>query len=373
MKLSLLSGFPLFVLAIITIHAARAEDDIIPTTFSAGQVASVGGLDCLGLVSDYDGASDGVIRLFLTCLTDEYQLLGVPLVDTTWIQDKISTGELKSGETRLRFPSGTTVNDYMLDQEPILVNTYKDDIDATRHRRTRYDHHQRHLTRYRRTGNYTLAIIRISSDGAGKTTTPTTATLQNEVLSDANVNVRTQFSLCSFHQFNLEPATGNGLDGGVATVSTTVHPGSGNIANYDDYQQFLAYINDILDQLFDQNGARNPADFVMLCLPPDTMAGTDAIGYFNSYLTVYNSNACTAVSFAIHEIGHNLDLHHASDTLFTPRNNAEYADQVGYVSNVWRLASLLFIPTNFLYLRWAFLIEISMHHKCVSMLPSPIN
>ena len=322
MELFLLSGLALFA-STLTVGA----NNEIPATFSAGQVASVGGLECLGLVSDYDGASDGEIRLFLTCLTDEYQLLGVPVVDTLWIQDKIATGELKSGETRLQFPLDTQVNDYMLDQEPILINVYAD-MESKADPSVR----MRHLTRFRRTGNYTLAIIRISSDGAGGSTSPTTETLQNEVMSDANVNVRTQFSACSFDQFNLEPATGNGLDGGVATVSTTVDPGTGNLSNTASYNQFLAYMNDILDQLFAQNGARNPADFVMLCLPPGTMAGSDAIGYFNSYLTVFNSNVCTSVSFAIHEIGHNLDLHHASDALFTPKNNAEYADQVGYVS-----------------------------------------
>lgn len=305
-----------------------------PTTFSAGQVALVGGdLDCLGLVSDYydngvGDEEDATRLLFLTCQTEEHQLLGVPMVDTEWIQSKMASGELKSGETRLQFPIGTLVNDYMLDQAPILVNSF-DQHDGVSHN-DRQD--ERRLSRTRRTGNYTMAMIRVSSDGAGKSTTPTTAILQSEVLSDNEINVRTQMSACSFGQFNLEPATGNGLDGGVATVATTVNPGSGNIADNAAYQQFLVYMNDILDKLFDQNGARNPADFVMLCLPPDTMMGTDAIGYFNSYLTVYNSNVCTFLSFAVHEFGHNLDLNHASDTRFTPRSNSEYADQVGYVS-----------------------------------------
>lgn len=299
--------FVLFTTVLFLANFIPANTVVGATYFANRGAARLEQLECVGVVSDYDGAVDGATRLLLTCFTDDYQLLGVPTVDTAWIQKQTVDGNLRSGETLLRFPTGTLVHNYMIDGVPTLINDNGNSTSTVQRARSFH----RELTAARKIGNWSLAIVRVGLDGAGKSTTSSTASLQEEVLSINDVNVRTQLSKCSYGQFNLYPASGNSLSVGVATVNTTLNPGAGNLDNQASYSQFLAYLNDLLNELSAQNGARNPADFVMLCLPPDTMAGTDAIGYFNSYLTVYNSRVCTFSSFHIHEIGHNLNLHHA--------------------------------------------------------------
>ena len=85
--------------------------------------------------------------------------------------------------------------------------------------------------------------------------------------------------------------------------------------------------NAITAELMLQFNAMHPrdiADHIMYCLPPGTMR-IIAYGYINSWLTVFQDNWCTYVSSQVHEIGHNLNLHHSNE-------NGEYKDQSGMVS-----------------------------------------
>jgi len=295
--------------------------------FSDGTVESMDGIDCLGMVTDYDGAMDGNNRLLLACLTDDFQLLGVPNVSTDWIMEKMRNGMMKSGRTRLRFPAGTLVNSFLLDHLPdVFDNSGAAFGDYGGDRRL-----NRRLNKFKRTGSYDLAILRIISDGAGKTTTPSATELQQEILSTTDVNIRTQIAACSFNQLTLAPATGVLLSGGVASMTTFAHPGNGNLDDPTQYNNFLNYINDLLGQLFVANGNSLPADFIQICLPPDTIAGTKSLGFFNSFLSVFNSDVCTYTSYNMHEFGHNLDLNHSSDVLFSPGMDSQFGDQTGYM------------------------------------------
>ncbi|CAJ1965151.1 unnamed protein product [Cylindrotheca closterium] len=293
--------------------------------FYEGSTASFDGIECLSIVTENDGAHDSTSRLLLACLTDDYQLLGVPVVNAGWINQMMKSGRMESGKTRMRFPAGTKVNSFLLDRAPESFDNAdsSDEEDIVRNRRR--------LSKLKRIGIYELLSVRIVQDGAGKTTTHTAADLQQEVLSLTDVNIRTQTAACSFDQLILNPATGGLISGGVAEITTTVHPGNGNLDDPVQYNQFLGYINNILGQLFVANQNQLPADFIHICLPPDTLAGTQSLGFFNSFLSVFNSAVCTYTSYNMHEFGHNLDLNHSSDVLFTPGMDSQFGDQVGYM------------------------------------------
>jgi len=273
---------------------------------------------CTAVVSDYDGTEDGVIELHLHCATPEKLLLGVSQATSDWIKDMVITGNLISGETQLQFPAGTVLDNYMLNEMPEVINSDSNIYNDNKMRRLNPSK-----------GDFTVTMVRISSDGAGKSTSVSTSTIKSEVLSTNQVNIMTQLKACSHDQFTLTPASGTGFDGGVTTIATASNPGTGNLST--DYNTFLAYLNSILEQLRIKHGNAQAADFVMLCLPPGTITGTDAIGYFGYFLTVFNSEVCTSLSYNIHEVGHNINLNHASDTIFTPNNGSEYADQIGYM------------------------------------------
>ena len=77
-------------------------------------------------------------------------------------------------------------------------------------------------------------------------------------------------------------------------------------------------------------GSLSQYDHVAYCIPRGTVDGGGspnwiAYGYFGWYRTVYNGEWCSFVSVQMHEIGHNLDLHHSS------QGGSEYGDQSGYM------------------------------------------
>jgi len=241
------------------------DDKDGPLLFHYGETKSLD-KDCEAVLMGYDGMGD----LILTCLTDDYQFLVVPEVNSGWIKEKVRNGKLKSGKTRLKFPAGTAVNGFQIDHAPELLDNKIAGNGGGRRR----------LNASKRISNSTIAIFRVSDDFYGKSTTPTAATLRDTVLTDQLVNIRTQTSNCSFSQLNLEVGTGILLTDGVGTISPGPDPGNGNLTDFVEAGKFFAYLNDIIGQFFVANGNSIPVDFIQICLPPDTITNSQSLGFF---------------------------------------------------------------------------------------------
>ncbi|KAL3934536.1 MAG: hypothetical protein SGBAC_009763 [Bacillariaceae sp.] len=96
-----------------------------------------------------------------------------------------------------------------------------------------------------------------------------------------------------------------------------------------DYPRLVTYMNNVLDQVEAKHGTEyeNLADFLMICAPGNTLKDTNAIAWVNDRVSIYNNNNeyCLQVSVTMHELSHNLNLRHSTES------GVEYEDQVGYM------------------------------------------
>lgn len=181
---------------------------------------------------------------------------------------------------------------------------------------------RRHLgVAERRQGVKSLLVLRVTASDSGLSLTREQLSARTFGIGDNApvVNLSSQYNSCSFGKFNIIPATGEGITGGVASVHID------NVVGKDPFNlenQVVAVAEKTLGNL------ESRFDHVMICLPPGTLyQGTRskwyAYGYRNWYRTVYNNEWCGYYSALMHEIGHNLNLHHSSE------GSALYGDQTG--------------------------------------------
>ena len=162
----------------------------------------------------------------------------------------------------------------------------------------------------------TKTVLALRVEAADATTSSSAAVISDKIFgtSGDSVNLKSQYAACSHGKLIFEPATGNGIDGGVSTVSiqnTVAGAENGVIRDAVTNAGNIKFGN-----------MQNQFDYVMQCLPPGTNGGWIAYAYINWYLSVYNDLWCNYPSGQMHEIGHNLGLAHSGET-------ATYDDQSG--------------------------------------------
>ncbi len=90
----------------------------------------------------------------------------------------------------------------------------------------------------------------------------------------------------------------------------------------------------------------------MMCLPYGSSNGSRGKGwggyaYVDHFLMVLNDSNCQRVSTMVHEFGHNLNLGHSGDYR-TSSGSQQYADQIGFVSSILLMFTLIvFLPQKY--------------------------
>lgn len=240
---------------------------------------------CLAVVKDIFSED----RKELLCQTPSGMLYVITSVDDQWIEEKMISGELYSGETVLEVPTGTTINredqTMNLSGSPILVNS---------------DPSERRLRRIpKTTGDKTVLAVRVIATNSAFSKTETE--LATSVFGGPNdfVNLKSQYSACSHGKINMiQRADLNGLTSNIA---------NGVVTLYVDMPTEVGHstmVNEVSQELNREFGlsVNEIADHVLYCLPPGTFNG---VGYalMNRGLSVFNDKLCTSVSTQMHEIG----------------------------------------------------------------------
>jgi hypothetical protein len=163
-------------------------------------------------------------------------------------------------------------------------------------------------------GDKTVLVLRVVANDT--TTTSSEAELADEIFGASGdpFNLKTGFSQCSYNQLTFEPTPL--VPNGVQTVTIAEDAIGMTMGNVEDLVVTAA--TTLLGNLPGQ------FDYVMICTPNGATGGI-AYAYMNSWLSVYNNQWCNYPSAQLHEIGHNLGLHHSGE------GSEAYGDQSGMV------------------------------------------
>ncbi|KAI2496202.1 Gametolysin peptidase M11 [Fragilaria crotonensis] len=169
------------------------------------------------------------------------------------------------------------------------------------------------------TGRRTVIVIRIVAIDSA--TTASEAQLSDDIFgtNGDGLNLKSGYNKCSYGQLQFEPMSTNARIGtdGVYTVylrNTYVVGSSGDMVYDAALAQATADLGKSPNLL---------ADHVMFCIPPRTTGGWIAYAAPNHWMSVYNDKWCQYPSSSMHELGHNLNLHHSGE------GSNEYDDQSG--------------------------------------------
>ena len=235
---------------------------------------------CTAVVAVMDYGGKEADKKFLECETPSGNSYRVPVTED-WIEEKMASGELKSGVTKLDVTGAsfdqTTRVLTLPSGPPGLVNR------ANR---------ERNLATV--TGDKTVLVVRvIAADGQ---TTPDESFLSDSVFGTSGdpVNLKSQYAACSADKLNFVPATASGIVNGATTVTVSTLTSEGDSV-------MNSAIVEALNTKFGVSSPSQLADHVMFCLPPNTMSGI-AYAWVNSWRSVYSDYWCTYVSGQVHEV-----------------------------------------------------------------------
>jgi len=159
----------------------------------------------------------------------------------------------------------------------------------------------------------TLMVRVVDSQGNGPDYNVTQ--LVDDVFEDESC-LKTQMEACSYNQLRIHPYQDEIVSNGVHEITVqmdtmAVSQGAFENAMFDEF-----------DATF---GSRNDPKFglIMFCIPPTSDASFSATGWVNGKITIYSHDQCGRVSAQMHEVGHNINLHHSGE------GANEYADQTG--------------------------------------------
>lgn len=139
----------------------------------------------------------------------------------------------------------------------------------------------------------------------------------------ADVSLASQMEACSFGKLVMEPAEGAFIVNGVAEISITERVSGQNSVR--------ALENLVVDKANRQFGTLSAQyEHVVLVMPDDNSLvyggnGFLAYAFLRGYVSVFHDLWAGRISALAHEVGHNLNLHHAG------HNGLEYGDESGYM------------------------------------------
>lgn len=196
---------------------------------------------------------------------------------------------------------------------------------------TEYHHSPVNRRLYTRTGVMNTLVVRVN---ANDNSPPSAASLSNDIFSD-DYCLKSQFNTCSYGKLQIEEY----VEGTIAELPTAA-PGVVDLyvdanAEGNDSKTMESLANEALKTALGLSGSESPGDvfdLVLYCMPPG-MGNWLSYAYIYEYDSYYNDEDCSYLSAQMHEVGHNLGLHHsgefAGDEPATVAD--EYEDQTGYM------------------------------------------
>jgi len=167
------------------------------------------------------------------------------------------------------------------------------------------------------TGNE-FSILVLRGNGIDSRMTYAVEELSDSIFGTSGdpINLRSQYSACSYNQVIFKPTTRDGTLNGVYDVTLK----RSIIGSWDS-----DITNAMVNQAERNFGTKLTkfVNYVMICIPPGTRGNWIAYAIQGYWLSVYNDKWCTYPSSQMHELGHNMKLAHSGD------GNNPYGDQSG--------------------------------------------
>jgi hypothetical protein len=175
-------------------------------------------------------------------------------------------------------------------------------------------------------GVSTVLVLRVTYQG--KNPVITADDLANRVFGlgvhpPASLNLASQMEACSFGKLVFVPAVGEGINFGVAEISINERvTGAHSVRALENL--VISKANAQFGTLSDQY------EHVIVVMPKGLKyngGGFLAYAYLRSHISVFSDLWGGRISALAHEIGHNMNLHHAG----TSHDGVEYGDETGYM------------------------------------------
>lgn len=253
---------------------------VLSTTIT--QVHGAVSEDCTAVVADFD-PFDGTDYLSLVCETPNRRLYQVvcPEITQSWILEKQASGELLSGETQLVFRDDATLLTETMNIQTTSLPTLVNPAGS-----------RRKLART--TGVRNVVAIHIAEDGTGAGSTLSVEQIQSALFGDDNVNIKTQYPLCSHGALEMLPSQNEGVDGGV--ISLTVEESVESIGAFP----FIQLVVQVAEELFGTAIFSN-VHHVMYCSPPGTWPA-NGVALENSWFSGFSEyyRIASMLSYSCH-------------------------------------------------------------------------
>jgi len=196
-------------------------------------------------------------------------------------------------------------------EEDFHIEMMDEDTDM---RHSKYHSKRRKLAN--KTGDLNTLVVRVIDEDNNVAEFSNTEMYNN--IFDDPVCLKSQYADCSHDAINIiaaqNPTSSGTQVNGVVDINIDAKISEGRAIMEDEATKKA-------EATF--GGNLNAFDLVMYCQP---QTGSDwiAYAYVNSYRSFYNNEWCKSVSVHMHEVGHNLGLHHSGIL-----GGSEYADKTG--------------------------------------------
>jgi hypothetical protein len=182
------------------------------------------------------------------------------------------------------------------------------------------------------TGTLNTLVVRVNAQDLSP---PPAADLSEDIFGDEYC-LKSQYDRCSYGQLQIQEYS----PGAISNVPTAANaPGVVDVtvnvnASGNTRQAIQAEANTQLQTLLGVSDPGTLFDLVLFCMPPGT--GTwIAYAYINKWDSYYNNDWCQAMSSQMHEVGHNIGLHHSGEYEGTD-SVQEYGDQTDMMGYSYR-------------------------------------
>ena len=220
---------------------------------------------------------------------EDAEIHGQQFLDVDFDDAYLESMGALSGKTLMDCPSGAVIKGSRLEISSRATVSFTRIPDHDAEDRPENGTRPRKTRRLASEGTKSVLVVRIKSSVDGAETTRSVAQLKDDVFYD-DVCLAKQYKACSHNKLKFVPATGNGVNGGVLTVTI-----DSAVKNQDEAAVRNAAVS-AASAHFGIYNLQDEFDHVMMCIPPGTKDGWIAYGYIDSWLTVYNDEWCSMVS-----------------------------------------------------------------------------